>query len=91
MYSIIDGKYMGLSMEEILKEEGINLSQEIDYETLITSVIQSNQATIAKMKDSKKKSKKGGPIMFLVGEVMKMTNKQGNPKAIEQMIRERLQ
>ena len=28
--------------------------------------------------------------MFLVGEVMKKTNKQGNPKAIEEMIRERL-
>ena len=39
MYSIIDGNYMDLTLDEILEKEGISLSEEIDYDSLISEVI----------------------------------------------------
>jgi Asp-tRNA(Asn)/Glu-tRNA(Gln) amidotransferase B subunit len=42
---------------------------------VIGEVLEANKSTVDKIKESGK----DGPIMFLVGQVMKKINKQGNP------------
>jgi len=98
IYNIIDGKYpLSMSFDDIIKEEfgDISSADSLDYESLVESVLSSNQKAIDKINKKRKsgKGKKGdgsGPIMFLVGQVMQLTKKQGDPKLIEQIVREKL-
>ena len=107
IYSLIDGKYdePELTLEEIILEEigDIFNQASIDYDALVQQVLDANMATVSKIKQrsadedsGKKKKKKGkggaqGLTMFLVGEVMRLTNKQGDPKTIEQLIKIKLE
>lgn len=79
-----------MSLSDIIAQELGDINQEIDFDQLINQVIENNKKTIDKIikkqNKSSKKGGKGGPIMFLVGEVLKLSNKQGDPKKIEEMI-----
>lgn len=52
----------------------------------IEEVLAGNKSTVDKIKESGKE----GPVMFLVGQVMKKMNKQGDPKEIQKAIKEKL-
>ncbi len=45
------------------------------FDIIIDEVLSSNKATVDKIKESGK----DGPVMFLVGQVMKKINKKGDP------------
>ena len=79
---IIDGDKR--DPNEIAKEKGmISSGTEVDFNKIIAEVIAANKTTVDKIKDSGK----DGPIMFLVGQVMKKTNKQGDPQEILKLIK----
>lgn len=73
----------------MLGEGVLSESQTYNYDELVEQVIADNEKTVAKIKkqlkkSSEKPSKKdgSGPIMFLVGRVMLLTNRQGDPQVI---------
>ena len=89
MYGIIDGKFKAdSSLDEIIEQEigPLTSAAEIDYDALIEEVINSNPKIMQKINNPGKKGKGSGPVKFLVGEVMKRTNKQGDPVEIESKI-----
>lgn len=64
--------------EVIAKEKGVlndSTKSAINFDEIIEEVCKTNKSTVEKIRESGK----DGPIMFLVGQVMKKTNKQGNP------------
>ena len=93
MYAVIDSEaYASKSIKDVVSEvlgsEILESTGTINYEQLVSEALESNQKTIDKYIKACKKKKKGkkgggqGQIMFFVGQVMKQTNKQGDPKAI---------
>ena len=92
MFNIVDSKYdEELTLDQIIQNEIGDLSQSYDLSSLVDQAIEYNKSSVEKiLKKKNKKSKKGGPAMFLVGEVMKLTNRQGDPQEIERIINERL-
>mmetsp|Transcript_1305 Transcript_1305/g.1634 ORF Transcript_1305/g.1634 Transcript_1305/m.1634 type:complete len:109 (-) Transcript_1305:17-343(-) len=102
MYAIIDEEVEATSFKEIvaevLGEEVLNAAP-LDYEALLDEVFAANQKTIKKFlkaankpeKKGKKKGKGQGQVMFFVGQVMRLTNKQGNPQEIEKLVSARLE
>jgi len=49
-------------------------------------VLEENKKTVDKIR----KTKKEGPVMFLVGQTMQRLNKQGDPQEVQRKIREKL-
>jgi Asp-tRNA(Asn)/Glu-tRNA(Gln) amidotransferase B subunit len=49
-------------------------------------VLSANKSTVDKIKESGK----DGPVMFLVGQVMKKINKKGDPQEIQKLIKTKL-
>ena len=98
LYEMIDGMYPSSTpIESIIEERfgDIHNQEAIDYSFLVSQVIADNKSTVDKIikqakkgKDKKSKKGGGGPIMHLVGEVMKLTNKQGDPQQIESIIKD---
>jgi Asp-tRNA(Asn)/Glu-tRNA(Gln) amidotransferase B subunit len=90
LFEIIDGD--SRSASEIAKEKGflkdkaINLSK---VKEVIDSVLQEKSEIVEKVKEQAKSDpkKKGGPIMFLVGECMKRLKAQGDPSYVQEYIR----
>ena len=81
-YLIIDGDVR--EPYTIAKEKGmLGSGNEVDFTKIIAEVIATNKTTVDKIKESGK----DGPIMFLVGQVMKKTNKQGDPQEILKLIK----
>ncbi len=72
-YNIVDGDLR--DPEIIASEKGLLVTESINYDSHIEDVLVSNKVTVEKIKESGK----DGPIMFLVGQVMKKVNKQGDP------------
>ena len=84
-YIIIDGDCR--SPLEIAKEKGmLGASKNLDIQGIIDEIIANNKSTVEKIMSSKKE----GPVMFLVGQVMKKIKKQGDPKEIQRLIKEKL-
>jgi len=81
-YQIIDGDLR--DPEVIAREKGV-LSEgdgpstsSLNFDGFIEEVLTANKSTVDKIRESGK----DGPVMFLVGQVMKKTNKQGDPQEI---------
>ena len=73
-YQIIDGDERDpevIAREKGVLSEGDGPSSSVDFDAFIEDVLQANKSTVSKIRDSGK----DGPVMFLVGQVMKKTNK----------------
>lgn len=57
-----------------------------NYNAAIEEVLKANKSTVDKIKESGNQ----GPVMFLVGQVMKKINKQGDPQEIQKAIKAKL-
>ena len=75
-YQIIDGDQR--DPEVIAREKGVlsggdgpSSSSSLKFDGFIDEVLTANKATVEKIRESGK----DGPVMFLVGQVMKKTNK----------------
>ena len=72
--------------EEIVAEEGLTQISDTDQlEAVVDSVLGSNPVQVQKYRDGKE-----GLIGFFVGQIMKETGGQANPKLINQMLRKKL-
>ena len=76
-FRIIDGETR--DPVKIAEAENLLESSELKsinaFDIIIDEVLSSNKATVDKIKESGK----DGPVMFLVGQVMKKINKKGDP------------
>ena len=75
-YLIIDGDKR--SPLEIATGLGLLGGEQVDYNSIITEILDANKKTVDKIKESGK----DGPVMFLVGQVMKRIKNQGEPQEI---------
>lgn len=83
-YIIIDGDKRDPIV--IATDKGLLGTESINYDKIIEEVLASNKSTVDKIKESGK----DGPVMFLVGQVMKKISKQGDPKEIQKLIKKKL-
>lgn len=87
-YRIIDGE----TRDPLTIAEAENLLESSDqqsnntFDIIIDEVLSGNKATVDKIKESGK----DGPVMFLVGQVMKKINKKGDPQEIQKLIKAKL-
>ncbi len=76
----------GGSPEEIVAEEGLTqISDAAQLEEVVDSVLGSNLVQVQRYRDGKE-----GLIGFFVGQIMKETGGQANPKLVNQMLRKKL-
>jgi aspartyl-tRNA(Asn)/glutamyl-tRNA(Gln) amidotransferase subunit B len=76
----------GRSAEEIVAERGFEqISDTEQLDSLVAQVIEENPEVVETIKGGKATA-----IGFLVGQVMKATRGQANPKRVNQLLRERL-
>jgi Asp-tRNA(Asn)/Glu-tRNA(Gln) amidotransferase B subunit len=73
MYAIIDGEQK--TPEEIARIRGLLGAKDTDIRDVIHKVMEKEFVTVNKIKNTKAR----GPIMFLVGQVMKQLNRHGDP------------
>lgn len=84
-FKIIDGDQR--TPREMAKNDGLlNSTESVDIDSTIQLVLEKNKSTVEKIKASGKE----GPIMFLVGQVMKELKNSGDAKEITSMIRLKL-
>ena len=87
-YRIIDGEQrdpLAIAEAENLLELKSDASSN-SFDTVIDEVLSANKTTVDKIKESGK----DGPVMFLVGQVMKKINKKGDPQEIQKIIKAKL-
>ena len=87
-YRIIDGEQrdpLAIAEAENLLELKSDASSN-SFDTVIDEVLSANKTTVDKIKESGK----DGPVMFLVGQVMKKINKKGDPQEIQKLIKAKL-
>ena len=84
---VFDKMYQtGGNPEEIVAEEGLTQISDADQlEEAIDSVLGSNPVQVQRYRDGKE-----GLIGFFVGQIMKETGGQANPKLVNQMLRKKL-
>ena len=84
---VFDRMYQtGGNPEEIVAEEGLTQISDADQlEEIVDSVLGSNPVQVQRYRDGKE-----GLIGFFVGQIMKETGGQANPKLINQMLRKKL-
>ncbi len=76
----------GGNPEEIVAEEGLTQISDTDQlEEVVDGVLGSNLVQVQKYRDGKE-----GLIGFFVGQIMKETGGQANPKLVNQMLRKKL-
>ncbi len=76
----------GKEPEQIIKEKGlVQISDEHELDGIIDKVIGDNPKSAADFKAGKQAA-----LMFLVGQVMKITRGKANPQLVQKMLRERL-
>jgi len=92
LFEIIDGDER--SATEIATNSGFIKDNVKDYDkinSIIDQVLSEKADIVAKIrKQTAKKSKKGGPVMFLVGESMKRLKAQGEPEYVQKYIRKQI-
>lgn len=87
-YRIIDGEQrdpLAIAEAENLLELKSDASSN-SFDLIIDEVLSANKTTVDKIKESGK----DGPVMFLVGQVMKKINKKGDPQEIQKLIKAKL-
>jgi Asp-tRNA(Asn)/Glu-tRNA(Gln) amidotransferase B subunit len=87
-YRIIDGEQrdpLAIAEAENLVELKSDASSN-SFDLIIDEVLSANKTTVDKIKESGK----DGPVMFLVGQVMKKINKKGDPQEIQKLIKAKL-
>jgi Asp-tRNA(Asn)/Glu-tRNA(Gln) amidotransferase B subunit len=87
-YRIIDGEKrdpLAIAEAENLLELKSDASSN-SFDLIIDEVLSANKTTVDKIKESGK----DGPVMFLVGQVMKKINKKGDPQEIQKLIKAKL-
>ena len=76
----------GGSPEEVVKQEGLVQISDFDQlEELVDRVLESNPDQVQRFRDGKE-----GLMGFFVGQIMKETRGQANPKLVNEMLRRRL-
>ncbi|MBI4445659.1 MAG: Asp-tRNA(Asn)/Glu-tRNA(Gln) amidotransferase subunit GatB [Acidobacteria bacterium] len=77
----------GLEAEKIVLQEGMQqISNSAQLEVLIDGILQSNPREVEAYKSGKQ-----GLLAFFVGQVMKETRGQANPKLVNQLLKAKLQ
>ena len=76
----------GRNPEEIVAEEGLTqISDTGQLEQVVDSVLESNPVQVQRYRDGKE-----GLVGFFVGQIMRETGGQANPKLVNQMLRKKL-
>jgi len=71
---------------QIIKEKNlIQISNSDELKSIIDEVIKNNPKSVADFKAGK-----GNAVMFLVGQAMKRSSGKANPKAVQELLKERL-
>ena len=84
MYYVVDGDKR--SPKDIAEISGLLGAGDVDVKGIVKKVIEEEFVTVNKIK----KTKQTGPIMYLVGQVMKKLNRHGDPEEIKELIEDEL-
>ena len=76
----------GKSPSDIIKEKGLKqISNTAELEKIVENILKQNPEVVAKIKAGKVEV-----MGFLVGQVMKVTKGQANPKLVNEIIRNKI-
>ncbi len=77
----------GMNASDIIKQKNlIQISDPKELDSMVDEVIKENPKSVADFRNGKESS-----IMFLVGQVMKKSKGKANPKAVQDILKRRLQ
>jgi len=78
---------LGKSYLSIIEEEGVSQISDLAYlKGIVKEVIEANPKVISDYKEGKTNA-----LMFLVGQVMKKTNKNADPKIVQELLKESIE